>query len=200
VVIFVDYARDDRFPAHRSQVGHGLDRLRLHIRGPLLPRLMRPVAVVMAHVLAEHQGQVAFAKDQDPVQQLAAEGRVDALADGVHTRRLRQGRDDPQSFRLEHLPERSGEDRIAVVNQEPQRAEAVTEVHGEVAGLLRCPCPGRACGHPGQVQPAGSVLDEHQHVQPLEQHRLDDKEVTGDNGVRLGGEELPPGRTDPAGR
>ena len=34
---------------------------------------MRPVAVVMFHVLAEHQGQVSLIEDQDPVQQLAAE-------------------------------------------------------------------------------------------------------------------------------
>jgi integrase-like protein len=54
------------------------------------------------------------------------------------------------------------------VNQEPQRAEAVTQVHGKVPGLLRRPRPGRACGHPGQVQPAGTVPSEHQHVQPLE--------------------------------
>lgn len=57
--------------------------------------------------------------------------------------------------------------------------------------------PGRVRGDPGHVQPAGAVLDEHQHVQPLEQHRLDDQEVTGDNGVRLSGEELPPGRPRP---
>ena len=96
--------------------------------------------------------------------------------------------------------ERGGEDRVAIMDQEPQRAEAVAQVHGEVAGLLRRPCPGRARGHPGQVQPAGAVLDEHQHVQPLEQHRLHHQEVTGDDGVRLGGQELPPGRPGPPGR
>jgi hypothetical protein len=30
----------------------------------------------MSQVLAEHQDQVAFAEDQDPVQQLAAQGRL----------------------------------------------------------------------------------------------------------------------------
>jgi hypothetical protein len=99
------------------------------------------------------------------------------------------------SFGLEHLAERGGEDRVAVVDQEPQRAEAIPQVHGEVAGLLRRPRPGRVRGHPGHVQPAAAMLDEHQHVQPLEQHRLHHQEVTGDDGVRLGGEELPPGRS-----
>ena len=82
--------------------------------------------------------------------------------------RPRQVGDDPQSFGLEHLPECGGEERIAIMNQEPQRAEAVTQVHGEIAGLLHHPCPGRVRGHPGQVQSSGAVLDEHQHVQPFE--------------------------------
>ena len=80
MMILVDYAGDDAFSADRSQVGHVPDRLSLDVRGQLPPGLVRPVAVVMGHVLAEHQSQVAFADDQDPVQQLAAEGPVDALA------------------------------------------------------------------------------------------------------------------------
>jgi len=35
--------------------------------GPLPPGLMRSVAVVVGQVFAEHQVQVAFAEDQDPV-------------------------------------------------------------------------------------------------------------------------------------
>ncbi len=54
------------------------------------------------------------------VKQFAAEGPIDALADGVHSRRLRQGGSDPQSFGLEHLAERGGEDRIAI-NQDTGR-------------------------------------------------------------------------------
>lgn len=53
---------------------------------------------------------------------------------------------------------------------------------------------------PGGVQPAGAVLDEHQHVQPLEQDRLHHYEVAGDDRAGLGGQELPLGRSGPAGR
>jgi hypothetical protein len=42
---------------------------------------------------------------------------------------------------LNTLAERGGEQRIAIMNQEPQRAEAVTQVHGQVASLLHRPCP-----------------------------------------------------------
>jgi len=41
----------------------------------------------MDQVLAEHQDQVAFTEDQDPVQQFTAEGSDDAFADGVGRRR-----------------------------------------------------------------------------------------------------------------
>jgi hypothetical protein len=36
----------------------------------------------------------------------------------------------------------------------------------------------------------------HQHAQPREQHRLHHQEVTGDDRVSLGGQELPPGRSE----
>ena len=98
-MVFVDHSRDDRLLADGSQVGHVPDGLRLDVRRPLLPGLVRPVAVVMGHVLAEHQVQVAVAEDQGPVQQSAAEGPDDALADGVHPWRPRQGGDGPQSPR-----------------------------------------------------------------------------------------------------
>ena len=71
------------FSADRPQVGHVPDRLRLYVRRPLLPGLVRPVAGVMDQVLAEHQDQVALTEDQDLVQQLAAECPDDALTDGV---------------------------------------------------------------------------------------------------------------------
>ena len=48
MVILVDYSRDDAFSADGSQVGHVPDTLHLHIRRPLPPGLVRPVAVVMA--------------------------------------------------------------------------------------------------------------------------------------------------------
>ena len=66
MVIFVDRSRDDGSPADGSQASHVADGLRLGVRGPLPSGLVRPVAVVMDHVLAEHQDQVALIEDQDP--------------------------------------------------------------------------------------------------------------------------------------
>jgi hypothetical protein len=88
----------------------------------------------MDHVLAGRQCQVPLAEDQRPVRQLPAEAPM-TPADGVHPWRPRQDRYDPRSFRLEHLPERGSEDRIAIMNQEPQRAGAVP---GSMARLRAC--------------------------------------------------------------
>src|SRR5205823_10355275 len=43
-----------------------------------------------------------------------------------------------------------------------------------------------------QVHPAGAVLDEHQHVQPFQQHRVCVQEIDGKNPGGLSCEELPP--------
>lgn len=55
--------------------------------------------------------------------------------------------------------------------------DAVTQVHDEVAGLLHDPCSGWVCGHSGQGQFPGAVLDGDQHVQPFEHYRLGHEEV-----------------------
>jgi hypothetical protein len=79
------------------------------------------------------------------------------------------------SFSEEHLPERGSEQRITIINQEPQRAKAITQVHDEIAGLLHRPRTGRLRDHSAQVHSSGAVLNEHQHVQPFEQHCLHDR-------------------------
>ena len=80
MVIFVDQSRDHGFSAGGPQVGHVAGELCRDVRRPLLSGLVRPVAVVVVHILAKHQCQVALIEDQGPVQQLAAQGPDDALA------------------------------------------------------------------------------------------------------------------------
>ena len=89
---FTDHSRSDGFSSDGSQV--------VEFDTSLVAGLVRPMTVVVEQVLAEHRGQVAFAKDQDPVQPFAAECSNDAFADGVHPRGLRHRWDDPQLFGL----------------------------------------------------------------------------------------------------
>jgi hypothetical protein len=65
----------------------------------------------MDQMLLEPASQVAFIDDQNPVQGFAAQGADDALADGVHPRRSRQGGDDLRPFGCEDLPEYEGDER-----------------------------------------------------------------------------------------
>jgi len=44
---------------------------------------------------------------------------------------------------------------------------------------------------PDKVHPAGAVLDEHQDVQPVQQHGIDVQEVDGEDPGGLGMQELP---------
>ena len=53
------------------------------VRGSLVPGLVRPVPVVVDQILLEHEGQVAFVEDQDPVQEFTSQGADSPLADGT---------------------------------------------------------------------------------------------------------------------
>jgi hypothetical protein len=76
----------------------------------------------------------------------------------------------------------------------------LAEIHGQIAGLLDGPLTGRVGGDTAEVHPAGAVLDEHQDIQPAEQHGVNMDEINGEDPGGLRVEELPPGRADPPRR
>ena len=71
----------------------------------------------------------------------------------------------------------------------------VGEVHREVAGLLGHPVGDRLGGHAGDPDKARVVVDEHEDVEPAEEHRVDMEEVARHQSLRLCGKELRPGRS-----
>jgi hypothetical protein len=70
----------------------------------------------------------------------------------------------------------------------------LVQIQGQVAGLLHGPRADRVRGDAAQVHPAGAVLDEYQHVQPPQQHRVYVQEVDGQDPGGPGVQELPPRR------
>jgi hypothetical protein len=58
-----------------------------------------------------------------------------------------------------------GELSAAVVDEEAHRFEVLAECHGQVPGLLGGPRSVRVRGDAGDVDAAGAVFDEHQHVE-----------------------------------
>jgi len=79
---------------------------------------MRPGCLVVLLVFGQHLSQVLFIDDQQPVQELTAQGTDDSLADRVRFGRLRRAGQDPDSFRGEHGVEGAGELACAVPDQE----------------------------------------------------------------------------------
>ena len=86
------------------------------------------------------------------------------------------------------------------MDQEPEIPEPLTEVEGQVAGLLHCPVARRVGGDAAEVHPPGAVLDEDQYVQPGQRHRVHVQEVGGEDPGGLRVQELPPGWSVPARR
>jgi hypothetical protein len=139
-------------------------------------------------VLAEDQPQVPFAGDQHPVQALAAGAAHPAFRDRVRTRRPDRASDDPHADRGEHRVERPGELGVPVPDQELETVSVILEAHQQVTGLLRHPRARGMGGDPGQVHAAGGVLDEEQHIKAAQEHRIDVKEISREDGLRLPGQ------------
>jgi hypothetical protein len=78
--------------------------------------------------------------------------------------------------------------------------EPLAEGEGEVAGLLHRPLAGGVGGDAAPMHPAAAVLDEHQHIQPPQQHGVCVQEIDRDDPGSLGMKKLSPRRARPARR
>jgi hypothetical protein len=145
-------------------------------------------------VFGQDGAQMSLAKDQHAVRELTAQGAGEAFAGRVHPRSLDGCAQDPGAGGLEDGVEGAGEGRSAVADEELDVLETFAEAEGEVAGLLHSPLAGGVGGDAAQVHPTGAVLDEHQDVQPVQQHGVRVREVDREDPGGPGVQELPPGR------
>lgn len=165
----------------------------------LLQRPVRPMSVVMIGVLTKDQPQVPFVGDQHLVQALSAGAAHPALRDRVRPRRPDGRLDDPRAGRGEHPVEHGGELGVPVPDQEFEAVSVILEVHQEITGLLGHPRARGMGGDSGQVHAPGAMLNEEQHVQAAQEHRVDVEVVRGEDRLRLGLQERPPGLPGPSG-
>jgi hypothetical protein len=111
VHVFVDQAVEDGFPADLPCVGVGYGRW-LSVRfvgGDVLgDALVRPGRIVVHLVFGQDGTEVCLAEDQHAVQEVAAQGADEALADRVHPRSLDRAVQDPRAGGLEDGVERGG--------------------------------------------------------------------------------------------
>jgi hypothetical protein len=82
---------------------------------------------------------------------------------------------------------------VAVPDEEAEGADPISEVHEQVAGLLGGPYAVRMGGHAEDVHVPGRHLHDEQDVQASEEDRVDLEEVAGQQPLRLGAQERPPG-------
>jgi hypothetical protein len=155
---------------------------------------MRPGRVVVDLVLGQDGAQVRLAENHHPVEELAAQRAEEAFAGRVHPGSLDSGPQDPDAGGLEDGVEGLGEVRAAVADQEPHILQPLAGGQSEVAGLLPGPVAGGVRGDAAEVHPAGAVLDEHQDIQPLQQHGVHMQEVDREDPAGLSAQELLPGR------
>jgi hypothetical protein len=92
MVVLVDEATEDRFAYNPSfaEADDGRYRRRDGVGRALVQALVGTMPVVMRRVLAKDSARVTRSYDQDPVEQLAAQGADEALADRVGPHRQRR--------------------------------------------------------------------------------------------------------------
>src|SRR5271165_6932131 len=148
--VLVDHPAEHLPALHRRVQRH--DWL-VMIRWPLVPGLVRPVSVVVADVGLQHSPQMRLVVDQHPVSALGPDGPYPALGVAIRPRRPRRRLYDPYALAGQDVIECDGELRVAVTDEEPERADPGGEVHDQMAGLLDRPRPVRVPGHPKDVDP-----------------------------------------------
>src|SRR5437016_3404358 len=95
---------------------------------------MRPLAVVMVDLDAEHAFEVASVEDQQPVEALRTDCSDEALRDCVRLRRSDGRLHDPDAFAAENVVE--GDAVLAVAVADEEADSLFGEVETEVARLL----------------------------------------------------------------
>ena len=108
-------------------------------------RAVWPMPVVVVEVDAEDVVEVPAAQDQHAaVETFAPECPDPTFRVGVRVRRPHWCADDPDAFAAEHRVEVAAELAVAVVEQEPESAVPLAQLHHEVARLLCDPAACRA--------------------------------------------------------
>ena len=139
----------------------------------------------MLFVLAQHHCGMAPVDDQEAVEEFAADRPDEALGDRVGSRCPHRCLDDLDVDGGEDGVEGGGELGVAVADEEQKAAVGVVEVHEQVAGLLGELGAGGVCGDAEDVHAAGGVLDDEEHVEPVQGDRLDVEQVAGENAIGL---------------
>jgi hypothetical protein len=196
--VLVEQTEDDAPPAKLPRCGiTGWWRCLRCERGLLTKRPVRPVSVVVGHVLDWGALEMSATEDHHPTEARTTHRADRPFGHGVGSRCPHRGVGDADAAGLEGLAEARGEPDGSVTNEEPDGTGPILQCHGRTSRLSNYPGPDRVSGDPGHLDPGGVELDEDQHVEPLQQHGVDREEVAGQHGGRPGAQEPGPVGTCP---
>src|ERR1039457_1268840 len=125
-LVFVCESAEDLFPADPVLGEVDLRWPGVGLSGcELAEGAVRPGGVVMLKVFGQYLAQMVLIDDQQPVQELPAQGTDDSLADRVRSGRLRWAGENPDARSREHGIEGPGELAGAIPDQEADRGRAL---------------------------------------------------------------------------
>jgi hypothetical protein len=154
---------------------------------------MRPLAVGMVDVDAEHAFEVVSVEDQQPVEALRTDCSDEALRNCVSPSALGQASSRSGCLRCGRPRRRAAVLTVAVADQE---ADALLrEVEAKVARLLGYLGAAGITRAAGKPDASAAVGDEEQRVVAAHEHALDGEEIAGDDARRLHVEEFAPARS-----
>src|SRR5271165_4899726 len=154
--------------------------------------LMRSVPVAGLLELPQGAQQVGLVPDQRAVQELAPAGLHPPLHDRVHPRHP-----DPAEYSFDASVSEDGIEQarelpVPVPDQEPCPAAGILQVHHKIPGSLRRPGRRRVGGGAQDPDSPAGVLDHREHVQPRPGQGDRLEEVTGQQALGLGTQEIGP--------
>jgi hypothetical protein len=158
LLIFVDQAADQADASHLLRWWSG--GVVEPVGWSLAEGAVWPMSVVVPEVGSQDRGQMAAAKDEDPVGAFAPDRADPAFGESVRAGRAYRRADDRDLFRGEHGIETGDELGVAIADQETQLFDPVIEIHQQIASLLGHPRPGRVGRDAREVHPAGADFDE----------------------------------------
>jgi len=154
--------------------------------------LMRSPLVVVLTVFGENSSQVRLIQDNEPVQALLAQGPHLALRIGIGIGSSKRRPDDFHPFGPEHGIKSSGEFRVAIMDQEPNRQVVLFQRPGQLPRLLGRPRRIWMSRAPSHKYTSGSQVNEEENVRGLKTKGLHRQEVAGEYLVLVMLQERPP--------
>jgi hypothetical protein len=123
-LVFVEDAAEDPSSPYGRVDRH--DHARVVVGRPLIPALLWTMAVEMPFIGGQYGAGVSFVVNQDMVSALPACAANEPLGVTVHSQRPRRDLHHFDAYGGEHRMEGTGELRVPVTDQEPERRRPTT--------------------------------------------------------------------------